>query len=160
MAKAKPQKSSEIAGGEEISLMKVILVFLMLATLSLAASCNGSASDLLDAAEREPGGPVRLDKKDDGKQIELEQGQDLIVVLEGNPSTGYGWEVVELDDRVLRASAAEFQAKSDLEGAPGAFALTFQAVGKGQTLLQLSYRRSWEKDVKPIETFAVQVVVR
>jgi inhibitor of cysteine peptidase len=139
--------------------MKGILVFILLAILALAAGCNGSTRGQPDAAGREPGGPVRLEKKDDGKQVELEQGQDLIVVLEGNPSTGYGWEVAEIDEQVLQAGSAEFQPRSDLEGAPGAFALPFQAVGKGQTTLRLNYRRSWEKDVQPVETFAVQVVV-
>jgi hypothetical protein len=37
-------------------------------------------------------GQVELTAADDGRQIELNSGQTLVVSLESNPSTGYSWE--------------------------------------------------------------------
>jgi len=104
---------------------------------------------------------VTLDIGDVGKQIELRSGHNLDVSLKANPTTGYRWEVEELDDNVLReVGEPAFKPQSKLVGAPGVEILHFQAVGEGQTTLKLIYHRSWEKDVEPLETYSVQVVVR
>ena len=104
---------------------------------------------------------LALEAKDNGRQIELEKGQTLAISLEGNPSTGYTWEMVESEDSILRqVGEIEFEAESDLVGAPGTQTLRFEAVESGQTELKLVYHRPWEKDVDPLETFTIQVTVR
>jgi len=45
---------------------------------------------------------VNVDEEDDGSQVELEQGQILVVTLESNPTTGYSWEVVETQESILK----------------------------------------------------------
>ncbi|HUU19715.1 MAG TPA: protease inhibitor I42 family protein [Sedimentisphaerales bacterium] len=108
---------------------------------------------------------VNVDEEDDGGQVELEQGQILVVTLESNPTTGYGWEVVENQESILeQMGEAEFK-QSDtgeppLVGAGGWEIFRFKAVSAGQMTLQLVYRRSWEEDVEPLNTFSLQVVVR
>jgi len=140
--------------------VKSILISLVLALLGLAAGCEPPGRDRPEPAGAGPRGPVRLEIEDAGKTVELEKGQGLVVVLEGNLTTGYAWEVAEVDEQVLQPGEITFKPQSDLEGAPGAFTIEFRAAGEGQTSLGLVYRRSWEKDVKPLETFTVQVVVR
>jgi len=104
---------------------------------------------------------LALEAKDNGRQIELEKGQTLAISLEGNPSTGYTWEMVESEDSILRqVGEIEFEAESDLVGAPGTQTLRFEAVESGQTELKLVYHRPWETDVAPLETFTLQVTVR
>jgi inhibitor of cysteine peptidase len=104
---------------------------------------------------------LALEAKDNGRQIELEKGQTLAISLEGNPSTGYTWEMVESEGSILRqVGEIEFKAESDLVGAPGTQTLRFEAVESGQTELELVYHRPWEKDVEPLETFTLQVTVR
>jgi inhibitor of cysteine peptidase len=104
---------------------------------------------------------MALSKDDNGRQIELAKGQTLTVTLEGNPSTGYGWEVSEVDATVLRQMGEiEYEPESDLVGAPSMATIQFEAVGTGQTPLELAYRRSWEEGVEPIDSFSVQVTVR
>lgn len=104
---------------------------------------------------------VRLGAEDEGRQVELSEGQTLAVSLEGNPTTGYTWETEELDEDILKQMGeAEFEPQSDLIGAPGVLTLRFEAVGAGETTLNLVYHRSWEKDVEPLEAFSVSVVVR
>ena len=124
----------------------------LLAILVLAAGC-GTAKE------------VKLDADANGSQTELETGQVLVVTLESNPTTGYQWEVVELDDAILQQQGeAEFQVSDSRDPPPpgtgGTETFRFEAVNAGQTTLKLVYHRSWETDVEPLETFSLQVVVR
>ncbi len=127
---------------------KLILMVSMLIMSSLALSGCG------------PPGEIVLSDGDSGSQISLRLGQSLVVRLEGNPSTGYTWEVAEVDESVLRqVGEIEFEAESDLAGAPGIQTLRFEAVASGETTLELVYHRPWETEA-PLETFSVDVTVR
>jgi inhibitor of cysteine peptidase len=105
---------------------------------------------------------VKATMDDNGSEMQLKKGQTLVVTLEGNPTTGYSWEVEEpLDEQVLRqVGEAEFKAESEALGAGGVQILRFEAVNAGQITLKLVYHRPWEKDVEPLETYSIQVVVR
>ncbi len=107
---------------------------------------------------------VHVDADNDGSQVELEQGQILVVTLESNPTTGYSWEQVESQDSILlQTDEAEFKpsdtGEPPLVGAGGWEIFRFEAIGAGQMTLQLVYRRSWEEGVEPINTFSIEVVV-
>jgi inhibitor of cysteine peptidase len=107
---------------------------------------------------------VRLDASSDGDRIELDLGQVLVITLDSNPSTGFRWEVVEIDGAVLRqVGEAQFESSDRQDPPPpgtgGWETFRFEAVGAGETGLELVYRRPWE-DVEPLTTFSVQVSVR
>jgi len=107
---------------------------------------------------------VNVDENDDGSQVELEQGQILVVTLESNPTTGYRWEVAEIQESILeQMGEAEFEPSETGEppfvGAGGWEIFRFEAISAGQMTLQLVYRRSWEEGVEPINTFSIEVVV-
>lgn len=104
---------------------------------------------------------LALEGDDDGREITLQKGQILTIKLEGNPTTGYSWEIVESEGAILRQiGEPEFEAESDLLGAPGTQTLRFEAVETGQMELKLVYQRPWETAVQPLETFTVQVTVQ
>ena len=137
----------------------------MLAVLLLAAGCASSESAASDA-DTDRGGEetVAVGAAVNGSQVELASGQELEVTLESNPTTGYSWEVVEVDKAVLiQVGDAEFREapKEDeqMVGVGGTEIFRFEA-STGETSLSLVYHRPWEKDVEPLETFTVQVVVR
>ncbi len=110
-------------------------------------------------AQPDPGVQT-LSEKDDGSLVHLKLGELLVVTLEGNPSTGYTWEVTPADQAVLALQGEpEFKAESDLIGAPGMMNLTFKAIAEGQQALILVYRRPFEKDVAPQKTVSFTVVV-
>jgi inhibitor of cysteine peptidase len=103
---------------------------------------------------------IILHAEDAGKTVELAIDQELVIELEGNPSTGYSWEVGALDSAVLApVGEAEFTPESDLVGAGGIMVLRFQAVAAGESELSLVYHRPWEEDVEPLETFTITVIV-
>ena len=106
---------------------------------------------------------VSLSESDDGSQVELKKGDTLVVTLEGNPTTGYLWEVEEpgsITGVLQQAGESEFKASSDALGAGGTETLRFKATDAGQATLKLVYHRPWETGVEPLETFQVQVTVR
>jgi inhibitor of cysteine peptidase len=103
---------------------------------------------------------LHLTPADDGRQIQIRPGQELIITLESNPTTGYSWQVRQLDERVIQQlGEAAFQEDSALLGAGGVEVLTFRALQGGETSLELVYQRPWEKEEEPLETFHIQVVV-
>ncbi len=104
---------------------------------------------------------LALEAEDNGREITLQKGQTLTIKLEGNPTTGYSWEVVESEGAILQqVGEPEFEAESDLLGAPGTQTLRFEAVETGQMEFKLVYQRPWETDVEPLETFTVHVTVQ
>jgi len=135
----------------------------VLLALGLAFTLASSAFSSSASQEPPPPGEVRVTSADDGGQIELGEDQVLVITLEANPSTGYSWQVAELQaegggDGILRqAGATDFEPESSLLGAPGTQTLRFEAVAEGQTELRLEYGRPWEPDAEPAKTFSVQV---
>jgi inhibitor of cysteine peptidase len=121
---------------------------LLCLTLS-ACSSPGATSDVRTLTE-----------KDSGSQIELIVGQDLQVSLEGNPTTGYTWEVGEAGTGVIaQVGEMEYQSDSSAVGAGGLMTFRFHAAEAGQTKLRLVYHRPFEKDTPPLKTFEVTITV-
>lgn len=116
---------------------------------------------LFAAAGCGSGGEVKIGDTDDGGQVPLEVGQTLVLSLDSNPTTGYQWEITELDEAILKQTGHEYEADQPvLIGSGGKEVWRFQAQSPGSTTLSLGYRRSWEEGVEPIQTFSVEVVVR
>jgi inhibitor of cysteine peptidase len=106
---------------------------------------------------------IRLTAGEDGQEIRIEQEDTLLVVLESNPSTGYQWEVTEIDPSILELTDDTYHPDADSAmgvGAAGTQRLTFKPAGEGRTHLALAYRRSWETEVEPADTFAVDIKVK
>ncbi len=100
-----------------------------------------------------------VEREDDGALVTLRAGEQLMVVLPGNPTTGYTWEVDEMPACLSQLSDGEYRASSDLVGAAGTFFFRFSAEEQGEGQLALGYRRPWE-DLPAEEAFSITVSVR
>jgi len=103
------------------------------------------------------GDTIRLEPGEETTRVTIDSGQVLEVRLEGNPTTGYTWEiaevgVVELVDRSHRSTG-------DAEGSPGVTTLVFEPTTAGTGDLVLIYHRSWEEDIEPLETRTITITV-
>jgi len=128
---------------------RYLLAGLFLLLLSLAGCKTGTDN------------PLVLSEKDAGSTINLTKGDTLVVALDGNMTTGYNWEMLPQDPAVLQqVGAAEVTPDTTALGAGGKIALKFEAIQAGQAPLKLVYRRSFEKDVAPLNTFEVNVNVK
>ena len=106
--------------------------------------------------------PVMLNGKADGKRVELARGQELVLSLEENPTTGFRWEVVQRAAAVIEivGEGRYAAASTGRVGSGGTTTWRFRATRTGSDTLRLVYRRSWEKDQPPAESFSCTVNVR
>jgi inhibitor of cysteine peptidase len=99
---------------------------------------------------------VCLTETDNGTRIVLNPGDTLVLKLKSNPTTGYSWALFGTVEPLLKSQGSEYQSsQSGLAGAGGYQIFRFSAAGSGQGPLAVAYRRSWEKNVKPIREFGV-----
>ncbi|HAL18392.1 MAG TPA: hypothetical protein DCO86_02060 [Spirochaetaceae bacterium] len=81
------------------------------------------------------------------------------VLLDGNPTTGYGWVFKGSDNNRVKLVASEHAVRSGSEGlvgAPGTFVFSFEGIEKGDDRLHFEYSRSWEK-AEPARKHTVNV---
>ena len=103
----------------------------------------------------------KLTMADNGTNRDIGVGGQIIVELNGNPSTGYTWEAKDLDVGILQQVGTGFKSSNPgMVGAGGTLTLTFKALKAGVTTLTLVYHRPWEKDVKPLSTFVVTITIK
>ena len=137
---------------KKIPLLSIALLAL---SLSLLAACRSAPT---------PSGAVTVNKAMNGEMVEVPVDQLLLVQLESNMTTGYSWAVLECDLAVLKPLGdpeyVESQPGKQLAGSGGWVVFRFQPQAEGQTVLKLGYRRPWETDVAPVETFEIDVVVQ
>jgi inhibitor of cysteine peptidase len=129
---------------------KSVLPFVCLIIICLAlAGCGAKGVD-----------PVTIAQKDAGTTIHVKQGSLLNVTLEGNPTTGYTWEVAPGAGAGLEQQGEpEFKADSSALGSGGMMTLQFKAAQTGTTDLKLIYHRTFEPNAAPLQTFEVTIVV-
>ena len=115
-----------------------------------AAACSACA-----------GMPVTVSEKDTASTVEMYAGDILKIVLRGNPTTGYTWEVSSVDTAILtKVGETAFTADGKARGSGGTITMRFRAVTAGQTALKLMYHRTFEKNTPPLNTFEVTVIVK
>jgi inhibitor of cysteine peptidase len=105
---------------------------------------------------------VELTAEDRGREIRLQRNETLVITLDANPSTGYHWETSEIDPGVLELTDDTFEPHRNRAlrvGAAGTQRLTFEPVADGTIHLSLAYRRPWEAEVEPANTFTVHITV-
>ena len=130
-------------------LMRTFVVMSFFLALALFSGCDAHGINLTGA--------------DNNGQIAAKSGDTLILTLDSNPTTGYSWQVMEIDNAVLVQNGnPEYKQSAGSEGLVGAGGTEifhFNVVGTETTTLELGYMRPWES-VPPIETFTIEVVVQ
>ncbi|HNW97665.1 MAG TPA: C1 family peptidase [Bacteroidales bacterium] len=99
-------------------------------------------------------------KTDYGQTVSLTSEQVLEIKLPSNPSTGYGWYPINLKTNIVKQVGNwEFiPDNAGLEGTPGTQITRFVGVSKGTAELLLAYKRPWEKNIEPLETFKITII--
>jgi inhibitor of cysteine peptidase len=100
-----------------------------------------------------------LTKADVGKTIQLHSGDQIVIQLDENPSTGYEWGIEMNNASILTLQSSTYTASGNLPGSGGTRVFTFQANNPGTGLLLLRYWRKAEGDSSIINRFNVNVQV-
>ncbi|MGW4535616.1 protease inhibitor I42 family protein [Nocardia sp. NPDC004340] len=126
-----------------------------------ATSVAGTTAVQATSADR---AAERIGADSDGKDVSLALGQGLIVTLEANPTTGFGWQLGALDQNVVKQNGSpEYEQDANPDGKVGVggkSVLNFVAEAPGSTTLSLAYMRAWEQGVEPAKRFTVNLTVR
>jgi len=131
------------------------------------------------------GDSLRLTEIDNGRTNSVNAGSEIKIVLEGNPTTGYSWDVASFSTNRLQqigavaylpffarkmtalasqgsakiASQSEQPGEKQRVGVGGKFMFRFKAVVSGQGHVKLIYRRSWETNSSD-KTYSVIFEIR
>ena len=92
-----------------------------------------------------------------GDTVKVTNGDEFVIALPANPSTGYSWSAGDNPD-VAFVSSRQLAGGSQ-PGAGGTQELTFRAEQTGTSTLALAYARSFEPGVPPAKTAKFPVTV-
>ena len=125
---------------------KKYYLFILMGALILLTACGG--------------GEIKLNAADNGQAITAAVGQTLVIELVSNPTTGYSWQIDQIDAAILQqVGEVQYASDSNLTGSGGVETFTFTVVGSGETTLTLIYHRTWEEGVAPIDIFILPITV-
>lgn len=126
------------------------------AVIVLTAGCGPQQ------VQMSPPEQVNLTASDNRGKVTLFADQELVIQLNGNPSTGYTWEAKDLDATMFeQVGDAKFSSSNpNLVGSGGTMTLTFRVLKTGNATLTLVYHRPWETGVAPVDTFSITAMVK
>ncbi len=143
-------------------LVRIAKIGMTCAALAVALVVAGCATAATSGATAVPA-ELWLKEEKSGQRVAVRAGQMLGVDLESIPGTGYSWQVSVVDQNILQ-QIGEPEFKNDASpnrvGGPSRQLMRFNVSGKGETKLELVYKRSWEKDQPPAKTWSVTIVAR
>ena len=122
----------------------------ILSSILLISGCSPAANEV----------NIGIDDKEN--QIELAVGQTLVITLKSNPTTGFRWEIAEIDEEILQqVGEPEYIPESDepLVGQGGTEVFRFEAGVSGETQLKLVYHQPWDGGEQG-EVFIIDVSVK
>jgi inhibitor of cysteine peptidase len=104
------------------------------------------------------GDVVKIDETRMDATVRVAQNATVELTLKGNATTGFMWDALTFDPKVLESTTKEpeFKADSSAVGAGGTYTWKFKAIGLGGTDLKLDYVGP---DKKVDHSFTCQVMV-
>lgn len=160
--------------------MRLLVVLGALAVGSTLVACAAEPADDAISRPSDTGSSADelrslvLTDADDGKTVTVTRGQNVLVKLTSNPSTGYKWVVASTNrtfgypasDNYVPppgAAAAAAAAPAGAIGAPGIQRILWKTNSPldmtGTHVVKLEYKREWEVNVAPARTFTFTVNV-
>lgn len=107
---------------------------------------------------------VTLEQKQQSQcPLSLQVGQQFILSLPSNPTTGFRWLLRDSAPQVLQSLGPEVYSNPEdagLVGSAGVSTWRFQVVNAGEGQLALTYERPWEVGVVPAQRFDCTLKVK
>ncbi len=90
------------------------------------------------------------------EELQVKLGDELVIALDANPTTGYSWEA-SFDQEMLALLKQEYRRSSELIGSGGTAVFVFRPLKRGSGTIELRYRRPWEPEAVETRTYAVTI---
>ncbi len=121
--------------------ISLVLIFLFV-------GCGDSAAE-----------PLVLTEAQNGESISLIKGEELILKLSGNPTTGYSWDIPQDIAENLSLQDSTYTPASGAIGSGGHYTYKFQAIKAGTVEVKMTYSRSWETTPED-NAFTLTVIIQ
>ncbi len=100
-----------------------------------------------------------LTRADDGTTVSAHEGDEILVRLAENATTGYRWEIDRSEGPVALV-ADDYRLAPDVQvGGGGTRELRFRATGPGTARLELKHWQPWEGEPSVADRFRVGVQI-
>ena len=103
---------------------------------------------------------LQFDEHSNGNTIELHVGEEFVITLRENPTTGFRWNPISSGEPACTLLDHSFDSAGSTPGNAGTHFWHFQAVNEGSSKIEFAYRRSWEQDRLSAQTFTLNMSVR
>jgi inhibitor of cysteine peptidase len=103
---------------------------------------------------------IEIDGSADGTTHELAVGDQLVIWLPENPTTGYRWAGEAVDSRVISIDLGQFRRLAATTGGGGSRGITLTALAAGSVRVALKRWRAWEGDASVDRRFEIRVIVK
>lgn len=104
-----------------------------------------------------------LSDVDGGKIRAVDVGDEVLIRLYGNASTGFQWErtapIAFAETPLEPVREGRYRSLGSALGSPGFFSFRYSTVRQGTVTLTFTYLRAWE-DEPPLATYTVVIWVR
>lgn len=101
-----------------------------------------------------------LTEADDGRTIDLHVGDAVQVTLPENATTGYRWEIDQLDAAIVATEGSKSNYPGGAVGAAGKVSFAFKAEKAGNGEVALKYWRRFEGDSSIVRRFRINLSVK
>jgi len=133
---------------------------LVLALGIAVSSGNAEASDKVAGAVQD----VTVTEKNNNGTLEVNRGDILAVRLESSPGTGYSWQIIRNDEKLMQQQGeptlSTDPAQKVIMGGKEFTTFRFKATNSGMNVLELLYQRAWEKEKEPPKKFLIKVNIK
>lgn len=114
-------------------------------------------SAVLVVACRESPSLITIEDEKNCRPLYVKTGQDIVVSLKGNQSTGYRWIMVN-QPHFLSLIEEKNEAKTTKPGKPEETVWRYKVHSKGAGNLRFTYQRPWESDQRANKHFNCKIV--
>ncbi|WP_026899126.1 protease inhibitor I42 family protein [Daejeonella oryzae] len=91
---------------------------------------------------------LEIGEKDDGANLDLQAGDRIKIELNENPTTGYLWEIGNINVKDLKIIGNEFKTPDgNAAGAGGLRKMVFEVIKKSKGDLVLESRQKWSREI-------------
>ena len=106
---------------------------------------------------------ITIKENDQKEKYIIKKGDNIEIVLNANPSTGYKWQVVNIDNSKLKIVDETYISKKvnrDIVGSGGNKVYLFSVIDKGNTIIEFEYFRPFEKELPLNKKFYINLDIR
>ena len=124
--------------------IRIVLTFLFMYSYAFAESYVDSKVGF-----KVPAGQEQRD--DITSTIKITPGEEFVIKLKANPTTGYEWRLSKpVDDKFVKFINSEYIPDNpDLAGSGGTSRWIFKALQVGKAEISFKYVKSWDRDTAP-----------